>query len=83
MIDCSFCGYKFPQELGHYGCPNCLSEPMETNVMALSFEEKNPVKVRRSFTLTPDQSRKLVELSRLHGQSMSKVVGALIDGERK
>lgn len=22
-MECEFCGYEFPEELGRYGCPNC------------------------------------------------------------
>lgn len=23
LMECEFCGYEFPEELGRYGCPNC------------------------------------------------------------
>lgn len=26
QVDCPFCGYRHPEALGRYGCPNCLGE---------------------------------------------------------
>ena len=26
ILECEFCGYKFPEHLGRYGCPNCEGE---------------------------------------------------------
>jgi hypothetical protein len=38
LIVCVFCGFKYPQELGRYGCPNCLGDGLKT--MMLKIVEK-------------------------------------------
>lgn len=53
-IACEFCGYRFPERLGRYGCPNCEGEGLDIKACGPC------AKTRVTCTVTFSDGRRLV-----------------------
>ncbi len=50
-IKCKFCGYEFAEDLGKYGCPNCLGEGLDNmeKIRKMAIKNTATFKVGKTY----------------------------------